>query len=196
MRSMSPTEMVTLPAMTTPLSSTRLMRSESSSGAWSITLPDIARPPREMVRGPGPGELDSEAPALVIANERRHRRAKVVHTIVSNEKRGVENRSARLTRRRLRRRLLHRLERPRRQVGERGRGHGPSDATKLVLPRRLELARQQVSLPRRRGGCHVRFERRDRRAERTEHAAQLVVQPKDAHPVFTTTRNVCEQRRE
>src|SRR5688500_11699672 len=193
---MSPTEMVTLPAMTAPLSSTRFMRSESSSGVWSIASPGIVRPPREMVRRPGPRKLDAKAPALVIANERRDRRAKVVHPIVSNEERGVENRGSRLIRRRLRRRLLHRLERPRRQVRERGRGHGPSHATKLVLPRRLELARQQVPLPRRCGGCHVGFERRDRRAERTEHAAQLIIQPKDAHPVFTTTRDVCEQRRQ
>src|SRR5688500_11305350 len=93
MRSMSPTEIVTIPAITEPLSSTRLIRSASSSGVLSSTSPGIGgHSSREMVRGPGTGEIDAEPAAVMIADEAGHGFAEVIEPVVRDEERRVENR--------------------------------------------------------------------------------------------------------
>src|SRR4029453_4766631 len=168
MRSMSPTEIVTLPAITAPLSSTRLMRSDSPSGPLSTTSPDIRPLPSEVVRRPRAGELDAETTPLVSANEFGHRRAKFIDAIVRDEERRVEHRRACLVGRRLRKGVLRRRNQSRGELIVRERRDLRRNATQLVLPRLIELSPEQISLPRRFRAGRLRFQRGDSRAEGAE----------------------------
>src|SRR5215217_1660595 len=147
MRSMSPTEMVTLPAMTAPLSSTRLMRSASSSGALSMALRGIVILPGEMIRRPWPGELETEPTSVVIANQRRHRCAELIEVTMRDEKRRIEHSRSSLIGGRLRHRIVRRVECTRGQLVVGGGRNDVRNTVELVLASGVELSTEQVRLP-------------------------------------------------
>src|SRR5687768_10865933 len=150
MRSTSATEMVTVPAMTTPRSSTVFNRSLRTSCSVSSTRASLSirRLPDEMIRRPWPRELEPEPARLVLLHERGELAPKCLGRIPRQQEGCIEDR-----------RPGHAFERPPRQRVEHGSRRVPlegiegalrdivADAPQLLGPLGLELSRQQISLP-------------------------------------------------
>src|SRR5687768_3041337 len=151
MRSTSATEMVTVPAMTTPRSSTvfsRSLRASCSASSTRSSLP-ICCLPDKVVWRPGSRELEAEPARLVLRDERGELAAKGIRGIARQKKRGIQHRGAGHPLERAawqgvehgpRRMALQRIERALRNV--------VADASQLLCPLGLELSRQQITLAR------------------------------------------------
>src|SRR5688572_3801555 len=153
---MPATERTTLPWMTTPRSSTRFTRSLSASRSSSrskSSSADIASLAHEVIGWPGPGELEPETVRLPLPDEAGHHALERLRRIAPDEERRVHHRCARraldagATAIASREGVARGLDRHGGESGECVGRDALADALELLLPLRLELAREEVPLP-------------------------------------------------
>src|SRR4051812_48363509 len=149
-RSISATDSVTWPLITTPLSSTRLGRSLRTSDppSRSSSRSLIAAPEREVIRWPWSGEIETEARWLSRADDGGEPLLKRPQAVGRDEKGSIENHLSRRLGRHAWNGRRGRLERERGQLGPDLAGDSRAGRAEALLDSFVELPLEEVSLAR------------------------------------------------